>query len=44
MLLFFFGNNVNYFVKQNSQLDRFLKTLQILTSWLLIEVTVEGVI
>ena len=41
---FFVPNIVNYFIKQNSQLDKFLETLQILTSLLLIEVTVDGVI
>ena len=39
---YFVCNNVNYFIKQNSQLCRFLKTLQIVTSWLLIGVTFEG--
>ena len=38
----FVFNNVNYLIKQNPQLDRFLKTLQILTSWILIEVNIEG--
>ena len=37
-------NNVNYFVKNKSQLDRLLAIFHILTGWLLLEVTVEGVI
>ena len=42
MLFLFFCKNVNYFIKQNSQLDKFLETLQIFTSWKLIEVIVDS--
>ena len=42
MLLYFSCKDVNEFIKQKSQLDMLLKMLQILTSWKLIEVIVEG--
>ena len=38
---YFVSKDVNYFIKQKSQLDRFLETLQILNTWKLIEVTVD---
>ena len=43
LLLLCFCNNINFFVKQNSQLDRLPETLKMLTSSLCIEVTAEGV-